>query len=92
MAKSGLLALTRHVASRWGREGIRANGVAPGLIVAPERHAELTSEFLEQYATKRSPRVGRPDDIGAMVAFLCSDDGEWINGQVLHVNGGELMP
>ena len=41
--------------------------------------------------TIRSPRVGKPDDIAAMVAFLASDDGEWINGQVIAVDGGTTM-
>ena len=39
----------------------------------------------------RSPRIGKPDDIAAMVAFLASDDGEWINGQVIAVDGGTTM-
>jgi 7-alpha-hydroxysteroid dehydrogenase len=38
-----------------------------------------------------SPRLGQPDDIAAMVAFLASDDGIWVNGQVFHVNGGAQM-
>ena len=42
-------------------------------------------------ATIRSPRVGEPDDIAAMVAFLASDDGEWITGQVIAVDGGSTM-
>ena len=52
----------------------------------------LPSEFRD-YALRvgRSPRLGRPDDIAAMVAFLMSDDGEWVNGQVLSVDGGASM-
>jgi NAD(P)-dependent dehydrogenase (short-subunit alcohol dehydrogenase family) len=41
--------------------------------------------------TLRSPRVGRPEDIAAMVAFLGSEDGEWINGQVISVDGGSTL-
>ena len=39
----------------------------------------------------RSPRLGAPEDIAAMVAFLASDDGEWINGQVFNVDGGAIL-
>jgi NAD(P)-dependent dehydrogenase (short-subunit alcohol dehydrogenase family) len=39
----------------------------------------------------RSPRLGTPEDIAAMVAFLASDDGEWINGQVFDVDGGAIL-
>lgn len=92
MAKAGLGALVRHVASRWGREGVRANGVAPGLVLtdamaissSPERQAKVLRVV-------RSPRLGRPADIAASVAFLMSEDGEWINGQVISVDGGVLL-
>jgi NAD(P)-dependent dehydrogenase (short-subunit alcohol dehydrogenase family) len=42
-------------------------------------------------STLRSPRLGRPEDVAAMVAFLVSDDGEWINGQVINVDGGMVL-
>jgi NAD(P)-dependent dehydrogenase (short-subunit alcohol dehydrogenase family) len=93
MAKSGLLALVRHVASAWGPRGVRANAVVPGLIVKEELPAEPTPELAALLAenTVRSTRVGRPEDVAALVAFLCSDDGEWINGQAIGVDGGLLL-
>lgn len=89
IAKNGLHALARHVASRWGTEGIRANVVAPGLVLTEAVKEHLTQEFVDD-AKMRIPhrRLGKPDDIAAMVAMLASDDGEWINGQVISVNGG----
>ena len=89
MAKSGLHALVRHLASRWGREGLRANAVAPGLVPLPG----MLDEDLQQMALMigRSPRLGRAEDIAAAVAFLMSDDAEWINGQVLSVDGGATI-
>lgn len=92
MAKSGINALVRHVASRWGREGIRANAVAPGLVVTEKNSATLDPNFTK-YALRgtRSTRLGHPQDIAAMVAFLISDDGEWVNGQVISVDGGATL-
>jgi NAD(P)-dependent dehydrogenase (short-subunit alcohol dehydrogenase family) len=92
MTKSGLHALVRHVASRWGREGIRANAVAPGPVPSEAVLPYLDEATLEGIqAALRSRRMGRPEDVAAMVAFLVSDDGEWINGQVIHVDGGMVM-
>jgi len=89
VAKAGINALVRHVASRWGKEGIRANAVAPGLVVTPTVAAMGVTD-VQREALRRtpSPRLGRPEDIAAMVAFLLSDDGEWVNGQVVSVDGG----
>ena len=89
LAKSGLTALTRHVASRWGKQRIRANAVAPGLILTPAVRAGSMAD----HAIARVPhtRLGEPADIAAAVAFLLSDDAEWINGQVLSVDGGATM-
>jgi NAD(P)-dependent dehydrogenase (short-subunit alcohol dehydrogenase family) len=93
MSKSGINALVRHIASRWGKDGIRANAVAPGLVQTEKNFAILDDESTLDLilSTIRSPRVGKPDDIAAMVAFLASDDGEWINGQVISVDGGTTM-
>lgn len=92
MSKGGIGPLVRHVASRWGREGIRANAVAPGPTVSEEMDGLLPAEYKEQMlATLRHRRLGRPDDIAAMVAFLMSSEGEWINGQEIRVDGGRII-
>jgi NAD(P)-dependent dehydrogenase (short-subunit alcohol dehydrogenase family) len=92
VSKSGINALMRHVASRWGREGIRANCVAPGLILTKTIRDNSDPAFRE-YAlgVGRSPRLGEPEDIAAAVAFLMSDDGSWVNGQVISVDGGSTI-
>lgn len=92
VSKSGLHALMRHVASRWGKQGIRANAVAPGLVIT-EQLREHFPENLRQatLAITRSPRLGASEDIAAMVAMLMSADGEWINGQVIGVDGGAMF-
>lgn len=94
MSKSGLHALMRHVASRWGRDGITSNAIAPGFTMTAELQASgqipqsLIYRFLDQ---GRSPRLGASEDHAGLAALLLSNDGRWINGQVIHVNGGSLL-
>jgi NAD(P)-dependent dehydrogenase (short-subunit alcohol dehydrogenase family) len=92
-AKAGIGALTRHVAARWGKEGIRCNAVAPGFTATEAIRSAPQWPELEASALKRirGPRVGEPDDIAALVAFLLSDEGEWINGQIVNIDGGTVF-
>ncbi|MDD3765393.1 MAG: SDR family NAD(P)-dependent oxidoreductase [Nevskiales bacterium] len=92
VSKSGLHALMRHVASRWGKDGVRANAIAPGLVIT-EQLREHFPESLRQatLAVTRSPRLGTSEDIAAMVAMLMSDDGAWVTGQVIGVDGGAML-
>lgn len=91
-SKAGIDTLIRHTASRWGKQNIRANAVAPGLVQT-ETARDLSSQahVEKMLAATRSPRLGIPDDVAATVTFLLSDDASWINGQVWSVNGGMLM-
>jgi NAD(P)-dependent dehydrogenase (short-subunit alcohol dehydrogenase family) len=94
IAKTGLNALMRHVASGWGKQGITANSIAPGVVLTAEmraRNSELSELQQLMLATTPSRRLGQSEDIAAAVALLLSDDGNWINGQVLHVNGGKIL-
>jgi NAD(P)-dependent dehydrogenase (short-subunit alcohol dehydrogenase family) len=92
-SKAGINALTRHIASRWGKQGIRCNSVSPGLVVP--QSAQKTAQNAETMAMARqampSTRFGKPEDLAGVAAFLLSDDGEWINGQVWSVNGGAML-
>jgi NAD(P)-dependent dehydrogenase (short-subunit alcohol dehydrogenase family) len=92
-AKAGIGALTRHVASRWGKDGIRCNAVAPGFTGTDVMRSIAQWPELEAAALRgtRSTRVGHPDDIAAMVAFLMSDEGAWVNGQVINIDGGAVL-
>jgi 7-alpha-hydroxysteroid dehydrogenase len=89
MTKNAIHALARHVAAKWGKKGIRANVICPGVVLTEAVKMHLTDEYTER-ALKGVPhtRLGQPEDIAAAVTFLASADGEWINGQVWHVNGG----
>jgi NAD(P)-dependent dehydrogenase (short-subunit alcohol dehydrogenase family) len=91
-SKAGLGALIRHISNRWGKEGIRANAVAPGPVLSEVFEANATAEMINGFlAQLRLGRLGRPPDIASMVAFLLSDEGAWITGQVVSVDGGMVV-
>jgi len=90
-SKAGVNALVHHVAARWGKEGLRCNAVSPGVILSDAGQG-LSEEFREAaLAGNNSTRLGKPSDIAAAVAYLVSDDGAWVTGQVISVNGGALL-
>jgi 3-oxoacyl-[acyl-carrier protein] reductase len=86
--KAALDTLTRTWAQELGRRKITVNGVAPGPVASdmfntvPE---ELKAQFIEKTALGR---VGEPEDIAAVVAFLASDDGRWVTGHTIAADGG----
>jgi NAD(P)-dependent dehydrogenase (short-subunit alcohol dehydrogenase family) len=88
-SKSALIGVTHHIASRWGRDGIRCNSISPGIIARNEENAAALRDTNRR--EPRSMRAGRPDDIASMAAYLLSDDGAWVNGQVWSVNGGRFL-
>jgi 3-oxoacyl-[acyl-carrier protein] reductase len=87
-AKSGLIGLSKTLAIELANKNITVNVVAPGLIKTDMTHA-IPEEHL-QHLMSMIPmrRMGSPDDIAPMVAFLASHHATYITGQVLHVNGG----
>lgn len=89
-AKAGVLALTRVTAAENGKHGIRANAITPGLIYNDFLRKIYPDEFFSGYAENRSKvgRIGRPEDIAALTAFLASDEAGYITGEVYGVSGG----
>ena len=88
--KGAMQNFTARLAQPLAEKGIRANAVAPGLVLT---RAISEDSPIREWALKstRSPRLGAPEDIASAVAFLMSADGEWINGQVLSVDGGATL-
>ncbi len=89
--KSAVETFTKYIAKEYGARGIRANIVAPGPIETDFNSAAIRNNpQMKTFLSALSPlgRVGAADDIGGIVAFLCSDDARWINGQRIEVSGG----
>jgi NAD(P)-dependent dehydrogenase (short-subunit alcohol dehydrogenase family) len=92
MSKVATHALMRHVARRFGPNGIRANVIAPGVIAHPRFDTVISPSVAEQLKSHTAiRRLGRPTDIAAMGALLMSDEGSFITGQVISVDGGNSM-
>ncbi len=91
VTKAGIGAMTRNVASRFGKQGIRCNAVSPGLVLT-ESGLQNSGHLVEMVLQMMpSNRVGKPEDLGAIVSFLLSDLSEWITGQSICVDGGAIM-
>jgi NAD(P)-dependent dehydrogenase (short-subunit alcohol dehydrogenase family) len=91
-SKQALHSLTRHVARTWGKQNVRANAVAPGAVLTDASAKVMTDEAMKEFLQGTAlPRLGLPDDLAAMLAFLLSDDGSWITGQIISVDGGLTM-
>jgi 3-oxoacyl-[acyl-carrier protein] reductase len=87
-AKAGLIGLTRSLAKEFGPIGIRVNLVAPGVIETEEAR-QLPAERREHYTRLAAlGRLGQPEEVGAAVVFLASDESSYITGEILHVDGG----
>ena len=92
--KGAVEVLTRYLAKELGARQIAVNTVAPGAIATDfgGGHVRDNKELSAQVASMTAlGRVGLPDDIGSVVAFLCTDDAKWINGQRIEVSGGTLL-
>jgi meso-butanediol dehydrogenase/(S,S)-butanediol dehydrogenase/diacetyl reductase len=92
-AKAGMISLTRSIAVRYGRHGIRCVAIAPGTIRTPiwqekvDKEAEVFERLTRWYPLRR---VGEPEDVASTALFLASDEASWITGTVVTVDGGLL--
>ena len=97
-AKGGLKMLTRNICSEFGEHNIQCNGIGPGYIATPqtaplrERQADGSRHPFDSFIVSKTPaaRWGTPDDLKGPAVFLASDASNFVNGQVLYVDGGIL--
>jgi NAD(P)-dependent dehydrogenase (short-subunit alcohol dehydrogenase family) len=92
-AKGGVVAMTRSLAVELGPKGITVNNVSPGFVLTPMAQRAIDGglfpvPYEEILAAYPIPRVGRPEEVAAAIAFFASEDAGYVTGQTLGVNGG----
>ena len=90
-SKAGVIGMTKSLAKEIGARGITVNAVAPGFIETDM--TEVLGDKFKEEAKKSIPlkRLGKPEDVANVVAFLASEDADYITGQVIQVDGGMVM-
>ncbi|WP_404476497.1 SDR family NAD(P)-dependent oxidoreductase [Novosphingobium sp. BL-52-GroH] len=89
-SKAAIIGLTKYVATQHGRQNIRCNSIAPGVVLtqALEDTVPGLKEMIQRHIL--TPEFGTPDDIAALVAFLASDESRYITGENISISGGGL--
>ena len=90
--KGAITAFTRSLATNLAKKNIRVNAVAPGPIWTPLIVSTFDEEKIKKFGSETNmERAGQPSEVAPAYVFLASDDSSYITGQVLHVNGGEVV-
>jgi NAD(P)-dependent dehydrogenase (short-subunit alcohol dehydrogenase family) len=89
-SKGAIIAMTKYVATQYGKQNIRCNSVAPGVVLteALEKTVPGLKEIIRRHIL--TPEFGTPDDIAALVAFLASSESRYITGENISISGGGL--
>jgi 3-oxoacyl-[acyl-carrier protein] reductase len=90
-SKAGVVAVTRRAATELAPYGVTVNAIAPAAIDGPLARDVLRERLEEKLTDIPAGRLGRPEEVAALVSFLCSNDAGYITGATLDVNGGVLM-
>lgn len=91
-AKGGIKMLTRAMAAEWAEHGIQANAIGPGYMATEMNTALLQNPAFDAWVKARTPtrRWGRPDELAGTAIWLASKASEYVNGQIIYVDGGML--
>lgn len=89
-AKAGVIGLARSAAATYAGKGIRVNAVAPGLVDTPMAAGITGNEMMLRASTAMHPlgRIGRPEEVASLIVWLLSEQGSWVTGQVIGIDGG----
>lgn len=91
-SKAAVVNMTKYIATQYGKDNIRSNAIAPGLILTPAAKQNMTDELLDTFQKYNAlPYHGEPDDIGNTVLFFASDESKFITGQTIQVEGGHYL-
>lgn len=90
--KGAIVSFTRSASAMLAEKGIRVNGIAPGPIWTPLIPATFTEDEIAKFGQDTPmKRAGQPSEIGPAYVFLASEDASYITGQIIHINGGEIV-
>lgn len=90
--KGAIVSFTRSTSAMLAEKGIRVNGVAPGPIWTPLIPASFTEEEVAKFGQDvPMKRAGQPSEVGPAYVFLACEDSSYVTGQILHINGGEVV-
>ncbi|MGF0538956.1 SDR family oxidoreductase [Agrobacterium sp. ES01] len=89
-AKAGIKALTQSMAAEWAEHGLQANAIAPGYMLTDMNEALTSNPQFDSWVKGRTPsrRWGRPEELAGAAVFLSSSASDYINGQIIYVDGG----
>jgi gluconate 5-dehydrogenase len=92
VAKGGIKMLTQAMAAEWAASGIQANAIGPGYMITDMNQALIDNPTFDAWVKARSPskRWGRPDELVGTAVFLASSASDYVNGQIIYVDGGML--
>lgn len=90
VAKHAAWGLTKALANEFAPHGITANIISPGIFPPDDINDDMKLNFETQAKTNPTGKLGHPDNIAGMVSYLVSDNGSYVNGQMLQINGGAV--
>jgi 3-oxoacyl-[acyl-carrier protein] reductase len=91
-AKGGLITFTKGLAKELAPHGVRVNAVSPGVIDTPYHQQFSTADMMKAYtASIPQGRVGSPQEVASVIAFLASNASSYLSGETIEINGGMLM-
>ena len=91
VAKHAVWGLTKALAVEFGPFGVTANIISPGTFPGDDPARASEAKFIKLSGENPTRRLGSTDNIGGMISYLCSDNGGFVNGQMLQINGGAVM-